>query len=297
MVIEKIGKLPVNSRIFIDYTKTPPAIDFGYPDPDTKVVRKSDITYIISMFFAGLMILVLVILFMLYIQPRLYPNIGPSNTVINQAFITDFQYYTNGTHNGTHYGFDAILVNYTWNNKVRYAEIELSQEGSLFPVPYFTEDAHLSLNRTLFILVQALGLVFIFIILVILNTFWVAKVFKDTKWGNKKFPELNKKMHDAHYSAEFTPENFPTDKNIIEIPLFKNMYMDYDATGDFAEQLIKISITEHPFNRLTKKGNPFRKKGSIKGIHIIKKVNVYLWKCAVEFKDKPKDGSLILRWT
>jgi hypothetical protein len=296
MVIEKVGKLPVNSRIFIDYTQSPVKIDFGYPDPDTKVVRKSDVTYLIAMFFAGLMILILVIFFMLYIQPILYPHIGPSNTVVNQAFITDFQYYTNGTHNGTHYGFDAILVNYTWNNKVRYARIELSQEGSLFPVPYFTEDAHLSLNRTLFILAQAIGLVIIFIILVIFNTFWVAKVFRDTKWGNRKFPELNKKMHDAKYSAEFFPQDFPVN-NIIEIPLFKNMYMDYEATDEFSDYLTKISIIEHPFNRLTKKGNPFRKKGSRKGIHIIKKPNVYLWKCIIEFKDKPKDGHFILRWT
>jgi Na+-transporting methylmalonyl-CoA/oxaloacetate decarboxylase gamma subunit len=289
--IERIGKLPVNSRIFIDYTKKPPQIDFGYPDPDTKVVRRSDVTFLIAMFFAGLMILVLVVFFMLYIQPILYPNIGPSNTVVNQAFIKDFQYYTNGIPNGTHFGFDALLVNYTWNNKVRYAEIELSQEGSLFPVPYFTENAHLSMNRTLFITVQGVGLMIIFIILTILNTFWVGKVFRDTNWGHRKFPELNKKLHDAKYSAEFFPQDFPAN-NIIEIPLFKNMYMDYEATGDFAEHLQKISIIEHPFFRHVKKGLPFRKRKNI-----IKKPNVYLWKCIVEFKDKPKDGSLILRWT
>jgi hypothetical protein len=292
--IERVGKLPVNSQIFIDYTKTPPSIEFGYPDKDTSVVRKSDVTYLIAIFFAVLMILILVILFMYYIQPVLYPSIGSSNTVINQAFITDFQYYnSSGVPNGTHYGFDAILINYTWNNKAYYTKIRLSQEGSLFPVPYFTEDAHYSMNRSLFIIAQGAGIAILFIILTILNSFWVAKVFKDTKWGNRKYPELNKKFHDARFSAEFTPENFPQDKNIIEIPLFKNMYMDYDATGDFAEQLMKVSIIEHPFNRLIKKGLPFSKKRK----NIIKKPNVYLWKCIIEFKDKPKDGMLVLRWS
>jgi hypothetical protein len=65
--------------------------------------------------------------------------------------------------------------------------------------------------------------------------------------------------------------------------------MDYDATGDFAEQLQKISIIEHPFNRLIKKG--FRKK------QIIKKPQVYLWKCIFEFKNKPSSGGINIRWS
>jgi hypothetical protein len=65
--------------------------------------------------------------------------------------------------------------------------------------------------------------------------------------------------------------------------------MDYDAIGDFAEQLKKISIIEHPFNKLVKKG--FFKK------QIIKKPQVYLWKCIFEFKEKPKDGRIEIRFT
>jgi hypothetical protein len=144
------------------------------------------------------------------------------------------------------------------------------------------------------VIAQGVILVAVFVLLVFLNSFWVAKVFKDTRWGNKKFPEFNKKLHDAKFSAEFTPENFPAGtNNIIEIPLFKNMYMDYDATEDFAEQLIKVSITEHPFNKLIKKGLPFSKKRKV----IIKKTNVYLWRCVLEFKNKPVTGGLSLRWT
>lgn len=295
MVIEKVGKLPVNSRISIDYTKNPVQIDFAYPDPDASNIRKSDAVYIPAMGVAGIMILIIVLFFMYYVQPVLYTSIGPSNTVVHQAIITDFEYYDKGIPNGTHYGFDAILINYTWNNKVRYAKIELNQEGSLFPVPYFTEEAHMSLNRTLFILVQALGIIIIFIILTILNSFWMAKIFTDTKWGNRKFPEINKKLHDSKYSAEFFPQDFPVTGNTIEIPLFKNMYMDYEATGDFSEYLEKIEIIEHPFKRHIKKGLPFSKKRK----HPLKKTNIYLWKTIFTFKEgcRPQTGSLIMRWT
>jgi len=295
MVIEKVGKLPVNSRISIDYTKNPVQIEFGYPDPDASNVRKSDAVYIPSMGVAGLTILAIIIFFMLYVQPVLYPSIGPSNTIVHQVFIKDFQYYNNGTPNGTHYGFDAILINYTWNNKVRYAEIEISQEGSLFPVPYFTENAHLSMNRTLFILAQAIGIIILFIILTVLNSFWMAKIFTGTKWGNRKFPEINKKLHDSKFSAEFFPQDFPQIGNTIEIPLFKNMYMDYEATGDFSEYLEKIEIIEHPFKKLVKKGLPFSKKRK----HVIKKPNIYLWKTIFTFKQgcRPQTGSLRMSWT
>jgi len=287
--IEKIGKLPVNSRITIDYTQSPVKIDFGYPDPDTSVVRKSSVTFLISMLFTAIIFLILLGIYSYFLQPMIYPHIGPVDTKINQIIISDFQYYTNGIPNGTHYGFDKLLINYTWNNKIYYSKLFLSREGLFFLIPYFYEP---DTKRNLMLFFQGSVLMIIFFGLIFLNSFWVAKVFRDTKWGNKKFPELNKKLNDAKYSAEFFPQDFPSN-NIIEIPLFKNMYMDYEATDDFAEHLQKISIIEHPFNRFIKKGLPFSKKRK----NIIKKPNVYLWKCIFEFKDKPKTGQLILRWT
>lgn len=288
--IEKIGKLPVNSRIFIDYTQNPVKVDFEYPDPDKSSIRKSDLTYIISLFFTIFMFLILFALYISFIYPMIYPHADDSYTTVNNITVFRFEYYNNGTPNGTLYGFNKLYINYTWNDKNYSSNFIISREGLFYLIPYFYES---SLKRELLVLLQGLIMIALLIVFVVLNSYWVAKIFKDTKWGNRKFPELNKKMHDAKFSAEYSPENFPKDKNIIEIPLFKNMYMDYDALGDFAEQLIKISIIEHPFNRLTKKGNPFSKKP----MNIIKKPNVYLWKCILEFKDKPKDGSLVFRWS
>ena len=292
--IEKIGSLPVNSKIFVSYLTDPPTIDFEYPDPNQSAIRNSDAVYLISLIVTMFMMLFLAALFFLSVTPKLYPHDTTFDTTINNVTTINYQYT-----NGTVYGFDNILVNFTWNDKNYSSRLRLSREGLFIVIPTLY-DEHRNTTASVILIIQGVTLGIIFLALLFFNAFWLSKVMVNTKWGNRYYPELNKKMHDAHYSAEFTAANFPTDKNIIEIPLFKNMYMDYEATGDFAEQLIKVSITEHPFNRLVKKGLPrlFRinpKKDNTK--NIIKKTNVYLWKCVLEFKDKPKDGGLVLRFT
>jgi len=288
---ERVGKLPVNSRIFVSHLTDPPTIDFEYPDPNQSAIRNSDAVFLISFLVTIFMMLILSSLFFLFISPKLYPHATTFDTTINNITIINYQYT-----NGTIYGFNNILVNYTWNDENYSSRLTLSREGLFITVPILY-DIRGNTVSSYILIIQAISVGVLFLLLLFINAFWISKLMINTKWGNRYYPELNKKMHDAHYSAEFTAANFPVDKNIIEIPLFKNMYMDYDATGDFAEQLIKVSIIEHPFNRLVKKGLPrlFRKKDDSK--NIIKKTNVYLWKCVLEFKDKPKDGQLVLRWT
>lgn len=287
MVIEKVGKLPVNSRIFIDYTQNPVEIKFEYPDPDTNTIRNSEGVLLPALFFGCLMFLALFAMWLYIFQPMFYPHITTADTTITNVTVNQLTYP-----NGTSYGFNSLFITYNWNDKPRYTVLNLNHQGYIWIIPYFYDTHGYGTAADLEIIGQALLMILIFVGLVIANTFWVTKVFTSTNWGNRKFPELNKKLHDSKYSAEFFPQDFPAN-NIIEIPLFKNMYMDYEATGDFAEQLQKISIIEHPFMRHVKKGLPFSKKRN----KVIKKTNVYLWKCIVEFKDKPKDGQLTLRWT
>lgn len=285
MVIEKIGRLPVNSRIFIDYTKIPPQIDFEYPDTRKSNIRRGDITYFFSMVTSIIILLIMLGGYTFWIQPWLYPSIDDTEIQVNQIVISDFEYP-----NGTHYGFNSILVNYTWNNKTQKASLDLTTQGIIILKPYFYDKIN-SFRYYLPVILEGISLFALFIILTILNSYWIAKLFTDTSWGNKKFPELNKKLHDKRYSAEFFPEDFPQNGNTIEIPLFKNMYMDYEATEDFSKYLEKISIIEHPFNRFIKKGI-FRKKE-------LKEKNISLWKTVFQFKEgiRPKTGRLILRWT
>lgn len=288
--IERVGKLPVNSRILVDYTKTPPSIDFEYPDTDTSIIRKSSVTIIISMFIATFMFLVLYTAAIVYVQPAIYHNISYSDIDINKIEVSDYLYF-NGTNyvNGTNYGFDELRINYTWNNKPQYSILKIRDSGVFFLTPSFYDEQTTTAKYALKDGGQGAAWIAILFLLIYLNSFWVSKIFKDTKWGNKNYPLLNKKLSDARFSAEFTPENFPLATKFIEIPLFKNMYMDYDATGDFAEQLIKVSIVEHPFNVLIKKG---RIKKTV-----VKKPNIYLWKCIFEFKETPVGGKIEVRWT
>lgn len=290
MVIEKVGKLPVNSRISIDYTKNPVQIDFFYPDPDASNIRKSDGVYLPALLIGTLMFLFLYMLFLYWIQPMMYPHISPGDITVDNVTINQLEHL-----NKTTYGFNSLFIRYTWNNQSRYTTVSLNKIGYVWIMPYFSDNFSNSSKMDLLILAQGFILLGIWILIMWLNTFWVAKIFTSTKWGNRAFPEMNKKLHDAKFSAEFFPQDFPATGNTIEIPLFKNMYMDYEATEDFSEYLEKVEIIEHPFKRHIRKGLPFSKKSK----HIIKKPNIYLWKTVFTFKDgfKPQTGSLIMKWT
>lgn len=285
--IRRVGTLPVNSRIAVDYSKTPPSIEFEYPDKDTSVIRRSSVVVLTSLFITVIIILILIGINIRYIIPLRYPSTGHLNTHINNITIIDFQRFNGTSYNETHYGFDKLLINFTWNNKPHLINLSLIEDGVLILTPSFIDKNNNYWKNNL---LNISGGMLITIGLFLFNLFWIARVYRDTKWGNKKFPEFSKKLNDAHFSVDFSPENFPAN-NIIEIPLFLNMYLDYDATGDFAEQLLKVNIIEHPFNKLIKKGRGARK-------HIIKKKpQVYLWKCILEFKKKPEDGQIEIRWT
>lgn len=264
MIIEKVGELPVNSRCTIDYTKSPPDIQFEYPDKDTRVVRRSSVTLLIAMFIAGFIVLG----FAMYSESSIFKAHA---LTINQAFI---------------YNNNSILVNYTFNGETYYTKITPSYEGFFWTVISLRSE---NIRGSFEILIQGLLLIGGFFLLTISLSYVIGFLFRKTKFGQKTFPELNKKMHDKDYSADFTPEDIVDNK--VELPLFKNMYLDYEATGDCSAQLIKISIIEHPFSKLVKRhGHYMYKKEK-------KKPQVYLWKAIFEFKEKPKDGKLEIHFT
>ena len=68
----------------------------------------------------------------------------------------------------------------------------------------------------------------------------------------------------------------------VEIPLFENVVLKYNAKGDFSKYLDWMEIEEHKFQYL--KGSLFRKKK--------KEKNEWLWYCKFYLKERPKSGSL-----
>ena len=95
------------------------------------------------------------------------------------------------------------------------------------------------------------------------------------------FPKANARfMNPRVYEATFKKIN----SNTVEIPLFKNVFLDYEATRDYGKYLIKIDIIEHPFVMTCMKT---KKKG---------KPNEYLWKAIFTFSQIPKAGKLVVKF-
>jgi hypothetical protein len=116
----------------------------------------------------------------------------------------------------------------------------------------------------------------------------VARIMKRTAWGKKHFPEINKSLRNKHYLAIF--KEVPRNK-IIELPLFSNIYMDYETEDDFDKYLQEVEIKEHDFKVIKRKKKLFKK---VSEEYV---PNVYLWKAVFKFSKRPKNGYLVIRWT
>lgn len=90
----------------------------------------------------------------------------------------------------------------------------------------------------------------------------------------KQIPHLQT-IGSTKYKVELIPEDLKENK--FEIPLFKNILMDYIATEEFSKYLERVEIIEHPFNLYIKNK---------------KKPNQFLWKGIFYFSEKPKTGEL-----
>jgi hypothetical protein len=305
-VAESVGDKPVNSRIYIDYEKTPPEIKFEYPDDSINQVRNSSLTYLLAMVIAGIIVVGLVIYWMYLLDNSIFPNSNEAH--INYARINEYQNLSNYTN---------LYVEYTWMNQSQNTVIRFERMGQFWYYPTFYDIRNVQ-NSIWKDLIPALVIYGLFFLLTFIFARLIALMFYKTKWGHKAFPDLNKRLHDKKYSAEFFPLDFPTDgKNIIELPMFQNMYMDYEASGEFSKYLVKISIIEHPFSKyVKKKGKAMEKsRGQLRKEEKLarkkqqgfdssrydpfynKKKNIYLWKAIFEFKEVPKTGSLRIWFT
>jgi len=107
--------------------------------------------------------------------------------------------------------------------------------------------------------------------------FWKNVYPKFQAWGtSKKLARFNPK--DVRYNNEFG--------YYCEIPVFKNIVLNYKARGDFARYLDWIEIREHHFVYLRlKKNKKNRKKPK-------KRINEWLWYARFYFSKKIEKGKL-----
>jgi len=101
----------------------------------------------------------------------------------------------------------------------------------------------------------------------------------------KIWPRLQARIARLSGQSKYRAIVTKLDKTIYEIPMFKNVLLDYKAEGDFAKQLKKIEIVEHPFKIIRKE------KGKE-----VEKPNQSLWKAIFKFTKIPKDGKLVVNF-
>lgn len=146
--------------------------------------------------------------------------------------------------------------------------------------PYFFEK-----QSTIFVFLLVFLILFSFVFGYILEGI-IIKIALKNNWIKKKIPSINKVLWGKGYMKTFN--QIPKSK-VIELPLFNNVYLDYNATEDFSEYLQRVEIREHEFDYVFRS-----RKKKIKN----KKKNINLWNAKFYFSQSPKDckGGLELFW-
>lgn len=100
------------------------------------------------------------------------------------------------------------------------------------------------------------------------------------------FPKMNAALGRIFIGHYFYVDFAATDeKNECVIPAFKNMYLNYEAHGDFGRQLKTIDIVPIIYNQ--------RKTHQVFGVG---EKTVYAWKATFKFSRKPKDGFMLVEY-
>ena len=127
------------------------------------------------------------------------------------------------------------------------------------------------------------SLIFLAFINILIASILGTALILNNKRFIKYFPMLNT-IGAKYYVAKFNKDNI--NGNIIEIPLFKNVFLEYKATESFSEHLERVEIVEHDFNRILIKKNKVKKYPQ-----------EYLWKAIFYFSEKPTSGELFVKFS
>lgn len=264
-----IGKYPVNSRITIDYSKKKPEVKFEYPEK-----KSSQINWTIPVI-APAFILAMITAFIFG------SFIFDMNKEGSLPLLDDCTTYHQHMEGSNKLLSIKVVCFIDGKEEIMIAKVRPATgfpfKKALYLYPSTLKDSYKD------ILNGSASMVFILFLLFIYAKLLKFVYFK-TRWGNKTYPEIMKATANSHFSTSFT--KVPKEKK-IEIPLFKNIYLDYKATKEFSKYLTRMEIREHEFDKVVKKwGKLKRKKGQI-----------FLWKATFYFSEIPKDGNLEVWWT
>ena len=278
-MVEKHGTWPANARVDVDYSKGKPKIKFEYPkngDGGKKQAEKQNIygphSYIIIiMIFIGFMFIG-----NLQIKEINYPE--ECNVTLEKHYINISTYVDVDTKNITTNTYKEWIdgANFSCNNGFYQVYFENKDSRNL------EGGFRLKTQKNVFLeLIFVLSVVLIGILFAFLGIKYSTKYLIRQKWYQKWLPKHNAegwlKRKSKKY-IKFTPED--VENNMVEIPLFSNVELDYKTDGDFSDKLQRIRIREHQYYKY--------KKGKVGK----KKIELYRWYARFYFKDKPKNGSM-----
>ena len=272
MTHKKVGDFPTNARIKINYPEKEgekPTIDFQYPDNERQLKGLWSSSGIIL----PAMILTVLTIFALYFAVyEAFPIQHPLNCT-GQVLTNNVTLETTG-------------INLYCNNITKYYFITY-QRTIYFGEAWVYQDD----SQILGVFALAGALIIIYFGGLFLWGKLLSLIIRNTKFGKENYPGWNKKIHDKCWEAKFTE---CPDTLTLEVPLFSNIYMDYDAEEEFADYLESFEIKEHDFTYYPAKGFKLRKyrRNKMKGVP-----NVYLWKAIFKFRKKPTKGFLKVNWT
>jgi hypothetical protein len=266
----KFGKIPVNARVNIDYTGKEPKVKFGYPSKNA-VEQNYELVFPF----------VIIIMFAVFLLINYYglPFIETHEKFPSSCEFTNF-YEDNLIKNVSFFCDNGLNKTIKFTEQVRYINPYLKdfiEFGEVDGYEVVDKKYSVKTNAVAALLFLSAIVFFVFVLPALLAK-PITKILVKNKLFQEKIPDIQKVLSGRGYLAVFkkVPDNL-----IIEIPLFRNVQLDYHATKEFSKHLLKVEIREHPFWRVIKK------KGRLK-----KKRNVTYWYAKFYFKEKPRSGKL-----
>lgn len=265
-MIKKEGKHLCNARVDIDYSNENPKIKFKYPSKNPK---KDSILQ------GGTTFILMIIFLLIGIIPYSIYEFNSSKIVEYPSNCENLLF--NEVHNGN---IDVVYgFNLTCDNKVH--QFKFNGYESSTTNPQFEEEKDYQKIKK-----KILWSFWIIISLVIsfkINNQITKKLVKK-KWYQKWLPKANangiifKTKKKKYY--KYKPKDMTG--NVIVIPRFNNVELDYITKGDFGSKLKSITIREYKQRTINIKTKKKSKD----------KVEQFKWYAVFEFTSKPKKGFL-----
>lgn len=286
-MVKKEGNIPANARVDVDYSKGKPKINFSFP-------RKNPIKDAINQHRVYPLLVLMILLWaipyfaLVYLVDegnyKEYPeecNVSLNEGYANITTIID--------------GFeDGKKVNETINVHKKFVKgLNLSCDNGNYTLDYQREYSLIEKDTSFypksetdykkFLLILIYFMIIAPLLIWILSGLITKRLLKSKKYC-KWFPKAQAngmifKTNSKKYK-KFTSKDLI--ENIVVIPRFSNVELDYKTKGDFSKYLDKIKIREYRGRKINLKTNKKSKE----------KIEHYKWYAVFIFKEKPKSGYL-----